>query len=56
MKVILKLDIHSIKDGKKVSNTKHVQLGDTLEFDKDEEIQSISLLDVTTVIGREDCK
>ena len=56
MKVILKLDIHSVKDGKKVSNTKHVQLGDTLEFDKNEDVLSISLLDVTTIIGREDCK
>jgi hypothetical protein len=56
MKVILKLDIHSIKDGKKVSNTKHVQLGDTLKFDKDEQVVGLSLLDVTTVINREDCK
>lgn len=55
MKVILKLDIHSIKDGKITSDTKHIQLGETLQFEN-QQIVSISLLDVKTIITKEDCK
>ena len=56
MNVILKLNIVTIKDGKKESNTKYVKLGDTLIFNQDEQIESIQLDDIKTIITAKDCK
>jgi hypothetical protein len=57
MKIILKLAIVKSKNGSKSSITKHIQLGDKLKFDlSDQNIESIELLDVKFIYGREDVK
>lgn len=49
MKIIVKLIIVSSKNGQFNSNTKHIQLGDSLKIDKDRHIEKITLSNVKMV-------